>query len=88
MGFAIPISNAKAIIEQLRQGRQPALLGVKTVDVDQAKLDGESVEVDEGAYVQDVSSGSPAARAGIKAGDVVVAVDGKQHHQRGRRSAG
>ena len=62
VGFAIPISNAKAIIEQLRQGRQPAQLGVKTVDVDQAKLDGESVDVDEGAYVQDVSSGSPAAQ--------------------------
>jgi S1-C subfamily serine protease len=77
VGFAIPISNAKTIIEQLRQGRQPAQLGVKTVDVDQAKLDGHSVSVDKGAYVQDVSSGSPAARAGIRAGDVVVKVDDK-----------
>ena len=49
---------------------------MKTVDVDQAKLDGNAVEVDEGAYVHDVSSGSPAARAGIQAGDVVVKVDG------------
>ena len=78
VGFAIPISNAKAIIEQLRQGRQPALLGVQTVDVEQAKLDGDTVEVDEGAYVQEVTDGAPAARAGIKAGDVVVAVDGKK----------
>ena len=30
VGFAIPISNAKAIIEQLREGKQPAFLGVKT----------------------------------------------------------
>jgi S1-C subfamily serine protease len=78
VGFAIPISNAKTIIEQLRAGRQPALLGVKTLDLDQAKLQGESVAVDEGAFVQDVTSGTPAARAGIKAGDVVVAVDGKR----------
>ena len=77
VGFAIPISNAKAIIERLREGKQPALLGVKTVNVDQAKVDGESVEVDEGAYVQEVTAGTPAAKAGIKAGDVVVAVDGK-----------
>jgi putative serine protease PepD len=77
VGFAIPISNATAIIEQLRQGRQPALLGVKTIDVDQAKVDGENVDVDQGAYVQDVTSGTAAARAGIKAGDVVVSVDGK-----------
>jgi putative serine protease PepD len=78
VGFAIPISNAKAIIEQLRQGRQPALLGVQTIDVDQAKLDGKAVEVDEGAYVQEATAGGPAARAGIQAGDVVVAVDGKK----------
>ena len=78
VGFAIPISNAKAIIEQLRQGRGPALLGVSTVDVEQAKLDGKTVEVDEGAYVQDVTDGAPAARAGIRAGDVVVAVGGKK----------
>ena len=78
VGFAIPISNATAIIGQLRQGRRPALLGVKTVDVDQAKVDGESVEADQGAFVQDVTSGTPAARAGIEAGDVVVAVDGKR----------
>jgi len=78
VGFAIPISNAKAIIDQLRQGRQPALLGVQTVDVDQAKLGGISVDVDEGAYVQAVTGGTPAERAGIKAGDVIVAVDGKK----------
>jgi S1-C subfamily serine protease len=77
VGFAIPISNATAIIEQLRQGRQPALLGVKTVDVGQAKVDGDSVDVDQGAYVQEVTGGTPAARAGIKEGDVVVSVDGK-----------
>jgi putative serine protease PepD len=77
VGFAIPISNAKAIIDQLRQGRQPALLGVKTIDVDQAKVNGASLDVDQGAYVQDVNAGSPAAKAGIKQGDVVVSVDGK-----------
>ena len=77
VGFAIPISNAKVLIERLRQGKHPARLGVSTVDVDQAKLGGESVEVDEGAYVQEVTAGTPAAKAGIKAGDVVVAVDGK-----------
>jgi S1-C subfamily serine protease len=77
VGFAIPISNAKAIIDQLRQGRQPAYLGVSTRDADEAKLDGNDVRVDEGAYIQGVTSATPAAKAGIKQGDVVVAVDGK-----------
>jgi S1-C subfamily serine protease len=76
VGFAIPISNAKAIIDQLRQGRQPAYLGVSTLDVDQAKADGHDASVDAGAYVQAVT-GTPASKAGLKAGDVVIAVDGK-----------
>ncbi len=77
VGFAIPISNARAVIDQLRNGRQPAFLGVHTINVDQAKLDGKDVDVDAGAYVQEVSSGTPADDAGLKVGDVVVAVDGK-----------
>ncbi|MDQ1430563.1 MAG: serine protease Do [Actinomycetota bacterium] len=77
VGFAIPISNAKTIIDQLRQGKQPAYLGVSTLDVNQAKADGHDVSVAAGAYVQTVSSGTPAAKAGIEVGDVVVDVDGK-----------
>jgi putative serine protease PepD len=77
VGFAIPISNAKTIIDQLRQGKQPAYLGVSTIDADQAALDGNDVQVDEGAYVQSVGSGTPADHAGVRTGDVVVAVDGK-----------
>ncbi len=77
VGFAIPISNAKAIIERLRDGKQPAFLGVSTVDISEAKLEGHDVPVDQGAYVKTVGSGSPASKAGIRVGDVVVAVDGK-----------
>ena len=43
VGFAIPISNAKAIIDQLRQGHQPAYLGVTHDDAEAAKLDGNDV---------------------------------------------
>ena len=77
VGFAIPISNAKAIIERLREGKQPAFLGVSTVDISEAKLEGHDVSVDQGAYVKTVGAGSPASKAGIEVGDVVVAVDGK-----------
>jgi S1-C subfamily serine protease len=77
VGFAIPISNAKAIIDQLRNGRQPAYLGVSTVPVAEAKLEGHDVSVDEGAYVKSVGAGTPAAKGGIEVGDVVVEVDGK-----------
>jgi putative serine protease PepD len=77
VGFAIPISNAKVIIDRLREGKQPAYLGVRTVDAKDAKLDGHDVSVDRGAYVQSVSSGTPAAKAGLQVGDVVTKVDDK-----------
>jgi serine protease Do len=51
---------------------------VSTLDIDQAKADGHDVSVDAGAYVQTVNSGTPAARAGIEVGDVVIEVDGKK----------
>jgi S1-C subfamily serine protease len=75
VGFAIPISNAKTIIDRLRVGKQPAFLGVHTLDVSQAKLDGHDVSVDDGAYVESVGTGTPADKAGLEVGDVVVKVD-------------
>ena len=77
VGFAIPISNVTSIIDLLRKGKQPAYLGVNSVDVNQARADGHDVSVDAGAYVEMVSKGTPADRAGVKVGDVVVEVDGK-----------
>jgi putative serine protease PepD len=77
VGFAIPISNAKTIIDQLRQGKQPAFLGVNTENVPTAKADGHAVAVNSGAYVVKVSADTPAAKAGIRAGDVIVALDSK-----------
>ncbi|HEX9505737.1 MAG TPA: trypsin-like peptidase domain-containing protein [Acidimicrobiia bacterium] len=77
VGFAIPISNAKTIIDQLRQGKQPAYLGVNSTNVDQAKADGHTVSASSGAYVVKVGAGTPAAKAGIQGGDVIVSIDGK-----------
>jgi putative serine protease PepD len=77
VGFALPISNAQAIISLLREGRQPAFLGVTSENVDAAKAAGRSVAVDRGAYITSVVTGSPADAAGIRQGDVVVKVDDK-----------
>jgi putative serine protease PepD len=77
VGFAIPISNAGAIIDQLRNGRQPAFLGVRSENLDVAKAAGRAVAVDRGAFVTVVVSGSPADVAGLRTGDVVVRIDDK-----------
>jgi len=80
IGFAIPASTAQQIIEDLKDDGQVVRgwLGVQiqTVTDDIA----ESLDMDDtnGALVAEVQSGSPAADAGLKSGDVVISVDGKK----------
>jgi S1-C subfamily serine protease len=78
IGFAIAISPAKSVIDALRKGQEPqvAFLGVGTEPVTSDLVQRRNLEVDQGAYVSSVSSGSAAADAGIRAGDVIVKVDG------------
>ena len=78
IGFAIPINQAKLILPQLKQRGhvQRGYIGVALRDVDpdlRAPLGLPSVS---GALVQDVTSGSPAERAGLKPYDLITAVDG------------
>ncbi len=77
IGFAVPINQARAILPQLQaQGRvSRGYIGVALRDVDpdvQASL---KLTRGDGALVQDVTVGSPGARAGIKPYDLIVAVD-------------
>jgi S1-C subfamily serine protease len=94
IGFAVPIDTAKQILPQLKsEGRvERAYLGITSLTID-GSLRGANLPVDEGALVQTVQQGSPAERAGIRAGsisaqledgssiqlggDIVRAVDGK-----------
>lgn len=71
LGFAIPIDDARAIAEELiRTGRVAhADLGVNSRSVTDGATDG--------AQVQNVVAGGPAAAAGIADGDVVVDVAGR-----------
>jgi S1-C subfamily serine protease len=76
IGFAMPIDQIKRILPDLkRTGRANiAYLGVSTVEVPSAdELPAElSVPKGEGAWVQTVQPGSPAAKAGIRGGKVTV----------------
>lgn len=74
LGFAIPSNLASRIAEQLIEDgtAEHAFLGVGLVD-GTASADG---TVRRGAQVEQVSDGSPAADAGLRTGDVVVAIDG------------
>ncbi|MBI4264909.1 MAG: Do family serine endopeptidase [Acidobacteria bacterium] len=79
IGFAVPINQASAILPQLRErGRvSRGYIGVMLRDVDPDLQRSLGLGSSDGALVEDVTPGSPGARAGIRAYDLIVAVDGK-----------
>ena len=79
LSFSIPINTAMAISEQLRtQGfATRGWLGVTIQDVDQALAESFGLDRPEGALVAAVTKDSPADRAGIEAGDILVSLDGQ-----------
>ncbi len=78
IGFAVPINQASAILPQLRDtGRvSRGYIGVALRDVDPDLQRSLGLKSSDGALVQDVTPGSPGARAGIRTYDLIVAVDG------------
>ena len=79
VGFAVPINVAKDILPQLRQ-RGKVVRGWLGVQI-QALTDDMArtyrMKDNKGALVSDVTADSPADKAGLKADDVVVGVDGR-----------
>ena len=77
IGFAVPIRSAREILTQLRTSGHVSrgYLGVTLTAVDADLQQSLGLHVDHGALVQDVSDGSPAARAGLQPYDVVVGLD-------------
>ncbi|HNQ47940.1 MAG TPA: DegQ family serine endoprotease [Hydrogenophilus thermoluteolus] len=80
ISFAIPIDVALKVKDQLIQyGRvQRGKLGVVIQGMDEALAQSFGLEKPIGALVTQVEPGSPAARAGIEVGDIIVAVDGSE----------
>lgn len=79
IGFAVPINQASLILPQLREmGRvSRGYIGVALRDVDPDLQRSLGLNSSSGALVQDVTAGSPGARAGLRPYDLIVAVDGK-----------
>ena len=80
IGFAIPSNMVKAVMTQLIQYGEVkrGMLGVQlanTFTPDIAESLG--MENAKGAWVQQVIEGSPAEKAGVKAGDVITSVNGR-----------
>jgi serine protease Do len=78
IGFAIPVNMAKALLPQLKKGEIiRGWLGVMIQEVTPILKKKLELTDSGGALVGDVAPGSPADKAGLKRGDVIVSFDGK-----------
>jgi S1-C subfamily serine protease len=91
IGFAVPVNTAKQLLPDLKAGEaiERAYLGVQMQDVTKQLAEDLNLPSDQGALVVEVTSDSPADKAGLRGGrtgtgqgvpaggDVIVAVDGK-----------
>ena len=79
IGFAVPSDSAVSVIDQLKQYGETrrGWLGVKIQSVTEDIAETLGVAESTGALVASVTPDSPAAHAGIEAGDVIMKFDGK-----------
>jgi serine protease DegQ len=77
IGFAVPINMARSVMQQLvaygevKRGR----IGIELQDLTPDIAEALRVDVAGGAVVSRVEPGSPARKAGLRAGDVIIAID-------------
>ena len=80
IGFAIPVSTAKQVMEQLIASGAVTRgwVGVELQEITAELADSFKLGIAAGVLIAGVQRGSPADRAGIKPGDIVLTVDGKE----------
>ncbi len=80
IGFAIPSTQAANVTEQLKTGKKVSRgwIGVTMQELTENAAKALGLEKAQGALISSVMENEPAAKAGVKAGDVIIAVDGKK----------
>jgi serine protease Do len=78
IGFAIPASTAASVIDSLKANHKVTRgwLGVKIQPVTADLAESMGLENAKGALISDLTTGSPALKAGLKSGDTILKVDG------------
>ena len=81
MGFAIPMATAESILEELMNQKtvdasEQAYLGITGRDITSEYV--KAYGLPEGIYVSEVTSGSPAEKAGIRSGYIITGINGKE----------
>jgi serine protease Do len=80
IGFAVPVNMARTVLERLLTGGKitRGYLGVIPQDLDAGLAQQFGLPDQNGALVGDVLPGSPAGKAGLKSGDVILTISDKQ----------
>jgi len=77
LGFAIPSNTVKFVAQQLVEKGyvERPYLGIEYVTITPRLASAYDLPADHGVYVRRVASGSPAAAAGLREGDIITAID-------------
>lgn len=80
MGFAIPSNQVKRVSDEIIEtGRvRRAIMGVQLADKEAVARNNPEIRIERGVYVYKVISGGPAAKAGMRDGDVILELNGNQ----------
>ncbi|MBE7550776.1 MAG: trypsin-like peptidase domain-containing protein [Anaerolineales bacterium] len=79
LGFAIPSNVAEKVVQRLIESgdARPSFLGIQYKDLNPQLANEQQLTITQGALLEEVVNGSPAALAGLQAGDVIVGVNGQ-----------
>ncbi|NLW90235.1 MAG: PDZ domain-containing protein [Syntrophomonadaceae bacterium] len=80
IGFAIPINTAKDVLQELMNGQKVIrpYIGISMSDVDESVIQQLGLPSgSQGVVILQVSAGSPAAKAGLRSGDLITQIAGK-----------
>jgi S1-C subfamily serine protease len=85
VGFAVPVDAVKRSLDMLRENGKAeyAYLGVSSVELYPQLVDRFELDVDKGAWVQDVNSGGPAEKSGLRGGGGSVTFQAQQYRTGG-----
>ena len=80
LGFAIPINTAMPIIEEIKENGkyEQSYVGISGMDVEGVKAQYQTdFKADEGVYVMQIYTNSPASKAGLQEGDIITEIEGE-----------
>lgn len=80
IGFAIPANMVNNLVAQIIEHGEVkrGVLGISGRDLDRELAKGFGLETQHGGFINEVMSGSAADKAGLKAGDIIISVNGKK----------